>query len=171
MGRYTCGGELAHDKGVDPVVGLALLCELGNLGAVECAGVVPEMHHQSSGIVRCIDGLRFAAIELLPFFHSLPRVVLQYLGESAPAESIMLLGNADPVERAAKRGGERRPRQIRQIVVLRKMRREDVLELRIVEPRQEYSRRVVVQMAEASRDALLERVRVVPVGKHSGIMI
>ena len=46
MGRDVRLGELAHNVGIDPIVGLAFLCELGNLRAVECARVVPEMHDQ-----------------------------------------------------------------------------------------------------------------------------
>ena len=64
------GGELAHDERVDPVVRLALAVELRELHAVERRHVVAVMHDEPVRIVGRVDGLRLAAVELLPLFHA-----------------------------------------------------------------------------------------------------
>jgi len=54
---------------------------------------------------------------------------------------------------------------------LRQVSGDDVLEARIVERREQRRRRLVVQMAEAARDALLERPRVVAIRQHVEIVV
>ena len=65
------GGELAHDVGIELVVGLALAFQLGELRPVERRHVVSIMHDEHVGIVGGIHGLGLAAIQFLPLFHGI----------------------------------------------------------------------------------------------------
>ena len=103
------GGELAHHVRVDPVVRLALAFELRELDAVERRHVVAVVHDEPVRIVGRVHGLRLAAIQLLPLFHACApgRSRSRYI--VAPAEAVGLVGDADPVGRAAERAA-RAPR-------------------------------------------------------------
>src|SRR5262249_9613706 len=68
-----------------------------------------------------------------------------------------LRGDADPLLLATHRARERRGGEIRPVVLLRKVRRDEVAQGRARERGDEGARVGVAQMAEPPRDALLER--------------
>src|SRR5712691_4566201 len=91
--------------------------------------------------------------------------------ELAPTEAQVLIGDADPVRVAVERSGERRAGEARQVVLLAQVRGDQMLETRVVEPGQQARGGVIVEVSELARDALLERKRVVAVGKQVEIVI
>src|SRR5207247_10300955 len=72
--------------------------------------------------------------------------------ELAPAETQVLIGNADPIRIAIERCGERRTGEPGQVVVLAQVRGDQMLETRVVEPGQQARGRAVGGMAEVARD-------------------
>src|SRR5438046_7204334 len=91
--------------------------------------------------------------------------------ELAPSEPQLLIRNADPLRFAIERCGERRTGEPGQIVVLAQVRGDQMLETRIVEPGQQTRGRAIVEVSEFARDALLERKRIIAVGKEVEIVI
>ena len=165
MRRHPGRGELAHHVRIDLVVGLAFLLELRELHAVERRHVVPIVHHEMTRIVRRVDRLRLALVELLPLFHRRSR---QSSRHSNPASC-----SATPIQSCAQPSAadERGAGELPRIVLPRQVRGEDVDELRIVEPREQRAGGPVVEMAEAGRDALLERRRIAAVLQHVEVVI
>src|SRR4030095_14664358 len=77
----------------------------------------------------------------------------------------------DPFLRPPERGSERAARELRRVAFPRKMRGDDVRQVRRVDARENRRRRLVVQMPEAPGDALLERVEIVAVREHLEIVV
>src|SRR5438552_12312608 len=91
--------------------------------------------------------------------------------ELAPAETQVLIGNADPIRIAIERCGERRTGKPGQVIVLAQVRGDQMLETRVVEPGQQTRGRAGVEVSELARNPLLERKRVIAVGKQVEIVI
>ena len=91
--------------------------------------------------------------------------------ELAPVEAFSLVGDADPAGRAIERARERGAGLLGRIVLLRQMRGNHVAQPRRVDRGQKLRRRLVVQMAEAARDALLELPWIVAAGEHVEVVV
>src|SRR5947207_9813459 len=91
--------------------------------------------------------------------------------ELAPPETQVLIRDTDPLRFAIERCGERRTGEPGQIVVLAQVRGDQMLETRIVEPGQQTRGRAIVEVSEFARDALLERKRIIAIGKQVEIVI
>src|SRR2546425_4315220 len=91
--------------------------------------------------------------------------------ELAPTEPELLIRDANPLRIAIERCSERRTGEPGQVVVLAQVRGDQMLETRIVEPGQQTRGRAIVEVPESARDALLERKRIIAVGKQVEIMI
>src|SRR5207245_9732997 len=86
--------------------------------------------------------------------------------EFPPAEARVLIGDADPLRRAVHRLRQRRARELGTIIVLREVRGEQMLELRVVELPEQGRGGAVVELAGLSGDAELEHMGIITVGKH-----
>src|SRR5829696_2286107 len=88
-----------------------------------------------------------------------------------PGKSVVLLGNADPVERAGDGRRERRACELRTIVLLRQVRGDQVLEPRAIHRAQQIGRRDVVEMALPSRNAALQHRRIIADSQQLRVVI
>ena len=138
------------------------------LVAVECAGVVAEMHDHAVPDRRShrpSSPCRGRAPGVFP-------CPSPQADEFAPGEAFVLVGDADPVGRAVERAGERGAREIGRVVLLATDARRrgasaaSCRDAPAAPPRPSLSR-----WPKLAGDALLQRIRVVAVGQHVEVVI
>ena len=88
-----------------------------------------------------------------------------------PAESLILISDTNPLGRAAERGGQRRARQFRSVVLPAQMRGDNVVQAGVANVAQKRSRLSVVKMPVASAHPLFELRWIWAGRKQRGIMI
>ncbi len=85
-----------------------------------------------------------------------------FLCDLAPAETFILIGHADPFGCAAHHLRQCPARKLGGIVVLRQVRRNEMLQAAPIECGEQTGRAPVVEMAIAAGNARLENLRIVP---------
>src|SRR5665647_3360352 len=88
----------------------------------------------------------------------------------APAETGCLIGDADPLLGTVQCRRQRRTRALRRVVLLRQMLGDDVLQARSVDAGEDFRGGAVVEMTEATGDALLQHERIVAAGEQVAIV-
>src|SRR5688572_8546407 len=91
--------------------------------------------------------------------------------DTAPAEPFVLAGDTDPLILAAHRARERGAGERRTVVLLRKMRADDVLQARAVERAEQGLGVEVVEVAEGAGDALLQPAGIGAGPQHVAVVV
>ena len=150
-----------------------LRVELRELHAVERRDVVAIVHDEPVRIVGRVDGLRLAAVELLPLFHVPSPLPIESTSlHLAPARS-RRPGRAMPIHSGAQSSAPASAARALSGVLFCCDKCAAMMCCRrdVSSAREQRGRGLVVQMPEAPGDALLERTRVVAVRQHVEVVV